>query len=69
MKPHMHMGHVLRFSTATIIGFVIMGAIILCGFQRYRSKMPFGATCSAVLSAACHQPRPDDAEAYRFPIQ
>jgi hypothetical protein len=28
-----------------------------------------GATCSAVLSAACHQPLPDDAEAYKFPLQ
>lgn len=28
-----------------------------------------GATCSVVISAACHQPLPDDRDAYRFPVQ
>ena len=31
-----------------------------------------GATCSAVISAACHQPLPDDQDAqdaYKFPVQ
>jgi hypothetical protein len=45
-------------------------AIILCGWlRRYSGKMPMGATCSAIISAACHQPLPDDQEAYKFPIQ
>jgi hypothetical protein len=28
-----------------------------------------GATCSAVISAACHQPLPDDKDAYKFAVQ
>jgi hypothetical protein len=28
-----------------------------------------GATCSAVISAACHQPLPADKEAYKFAVQ
>jgi hypothetical protein len=28
-----------------------------------------GATCSAVISAACHQPLPGDIEAYKFAVQ
>lgn len=31
--------------------------------------MPMGATYSVVISAACHQPLPDDRDAYKFPVQ
>lgn len=31
--------------------------------------MPLASTCSAAISAACHQPLPDDQEAYMFPVQ
>lgn len=31
--------------------------------------MPLASTCSAAISASCHQPLPDDRDAYRFPVQ
>jgi hypothetical protein len=46
-----------------------MSAVLICGLQRYKGGMPMGATCSAVISAACHQPLPGDKDAYRFPVQ
>jgi hypothetical protein len=52
-----------------IIGIFLTVAIILCGLWRYPGGIPLGATCSVVISAACHQPIPDDQDACRFPIQ
>lgn len=31
--------------------------------------MPLASTCSAAISASCHQPLPDDEHAYMFPVQ
>jgi hypothetical protein len=44
-------------------------AIIIIGLRHYPGGMPTGATCSVVVSAACHQPLPDDKDAYKFPVQ
>lgn len=57
------------FGLAMLVGLLLMSAVIICGLQRYQGGMPMGATCSAVISAACHQPLPHDKDAYRFPVQ
>lgn len=60
-----------RWQCSEIAGLLILFmviAIILCGFRRYTWGMPLGATFSAVISAACHQPLPDDRDAYMFSV-
>jgi hypothetical protein len=51
-----------------IFGFLTITGLISLGFRRYKGGMPIGATCSVVISAACHRPE-DDIEAYLFPVQ
>ncbi|KAH6663004.1 hypothetical protein B0J14DRAFT_645055, partial [Halenospora varia] len=53
--------------TSIIIGILLLVAIIVCGFRRYPSGMPLGATCSVVISAACH-PHQDDVNVFRLPV-
>jgi hypothetical protein len=54
--------------TALITGFFLTVTLLLAGIPRFRGGIPMGATCSAVISAACHRPL-DDKEAYKFPVQ
>jgi hypothetical protein len=54
--------------TAIVIGFILIIVIILYGRKRYPGGMPMGATCSAVISAACHPPC-EDKDAFKFPVQ
>ena len=51
-----------------IFGSVLIIAVLLCGgFRRYRPRMPLGASCSMVISAACH-PSPGDEDASLLPV-
>ncbi|KAL8722996.1 MAG: hypothetical protein Q9225_000612 [Loekoesia sp. 1 TL-2023] len=53
---------------AIIVGtFIMLGAVLL-GLRKYTSEMPIAATCSAVISAACHALE-DDSDAAVLPIQ
>ena len=54
---------------AIAIGASIMIASVLIGFRKYSAGMPLVSTCSAVISAACHQPWPHDKEAHLFPVR
>ncbi|KAF2117577.1 hypothetical protein BDV96DRAFT_489653, partial [Lophiotrema nucula] len=58
----------LPLFTAGNIVLVMVIAIVLGSLHHYPSGMPMGATYSAVVSAACHQPLPDDQDAYKFPV-
>ena len=51
------------------MGIVFVFALVLIGLRKYPAGVPFISTCSAAISAACHQPLPDDKNAYMFPVQ
>lgn len=44
---------------SVILGTIAVIAGILNGFRRYDAGMPLVGSCSAAISAACHQPRND----------
>ena len=53
------------YSCIAIITVIILGAIvvltgILNGFRRYKPGIPLVGSCSAAISAACHQPKEDN---------
>ena len=54
---------------AITIGATIVIASALMGLRKYPAGMPLVSTCSSVISAACHQPLPQDKEAYLLPVQ
>lgn len=65
----MHLTH-SDIAQAICIGLVwVLGVLILTLTRHYPATMPLGATCSAVISAACHQPLPEDEKAYMFPVK
>jgi hypothetical protein len=46
----------------------MIAILVGLGFRRYKGGMPLSATCSVIISAACH--RPDgDKEAHLFPVK
>ena len=45
--------------TVIILGTIVVALGILNGFRKYRPGMPLVGSCSAPISAACHQPRED----------
>ncbi|KAF9697560.1 hypothetical protein EKO04_004018 [Ascochyta lentis] len=49
-------------------GLFTMAMFLLAAAQKHVGNLPAGATCSAVVSAACHRPK-EDKEAYLFPVQ
>lgn len=53
---------------AIVIGFMLIIVMIIYGRKEYPGGMPMGATCSAVISAACHPPR-EDKDVFKFPVQ
>ncbi|PMD63797.1 uncharacterized protein K444DRAFT_492116, partial [Hyaloscypha bicolor E] len=54
--------------TSIISGTVMIAILVGLGFRRYKGGMPLSATCSVIISAACH--RPDgDKEAHLFPVK
>lgn len=55
--------------TALIISGILLIALLLLGLRRFPQGMPLASSCSAAISASCHQPLPDDQDAYRFPVQ
>ena len=42
--------------------------LILISMRRYPENVSLVSTCSAAICAACHQPLPDDGNAYMFPV-
>jgi hypothetical protein len=46
--------------TLTGCFWIITGAVILKSRKRIRMKLPFAASCSLVISAACHAPSSDE---------
>ena len=53
---------------AVAIGVVFLFGCLATGFRKHAGYMPKGATCSAVLSAACH-PFPEEEHIARSPVQ
>ncbi|KAG8534322.1 uncharacterized protein KY384_001166 [Bacidia gigantensis] len=54
----------IGYSCIAIITTIILGSFtilagILMGFRKYRGGMPLAGSCSAAISAACHQPSSD----------
>ena len=54
----------LGYSNIAIIFTVLLGSITLLlgaimGYRRFEGRMPLAASCSAAVSAACHQPTAD----------
>jgi hypothetical protein len=64
-----HMYQLTKIDTAIIIGLILVVVLVLCGYKRYPGGMPMGATCSAVISAACHPPLPEDKDAFKIHVQ
>ena len=55
--------------TAITIGATLVIAMVLIGLRKYQAGMPLVSTYSSVMSAACHQPLPQDKDAYLLPVQ
>jgi hypothetical protein len=54
---------------AMLFGMVLLVLLVFIGrYNKYPGYMRLGATCSAVISAACH-PYHGDEQAYLFPVQ
>ena len=53
--------------TVIILGSIVVALGILNGFRKYRPGMPLVGSCSAAISAACHQPR-EDVDAATLPL-
>ncbi|KAH7379202.1 hypothetical protein DE146DRAFT_307283 [Phaeosphaeria sp. MPI-PUGE-AT-0046c] len=52
----------------TVCFFILVGTVGLVGRKKIRTKIPFAASCSLVISAACHTPM-DDADAHLLPLR
>ena len=52
---------------AIFFGSIVVLLIILNGFRRYKPGIPLVGSCSAAISAACHQPK-DDSDAAIKPL-
>ena len=55
----------MGYSCIAIITTIFLGSIvvivgILIGFRRYKPGIPLVGSCSAAISAACHQPKEDE---------
>ncbi|KIW04336.1 uncharacterized protein PV09_04626 [Verruconis gallopava] len=53
--------------SSLILCFLMLASLILLGFRRYDGGLPLNATCSAVISAACHQPK-GERDAHLSPV-
>jgi hypothetical protein len=56
------------YHLAVVIGVVFLLGCLATGFRKHAGYMPKGATCSAVLSAACH-PFPEEKDSAKLPVQ
>jgi hypothetical protein len=48
--------------------FILVGTVGLIGHRKYKVNVPFAASCSLVISAACHAP-PNDREPHLKPLK
>lgn len=53
---------------AIVVGALMILSLVMLGYRQYEGGMPLNATCSVIISAACHRPE-DDKEAHLFPVQ
>ena len=58
----------MSFMTLTFAFYFLVGVVGLIGRQRIKVRLPFAASCSLVISAACH-PSADDSDAQVKPVQ
>lgn len=49
----------------TLCFFILVGTVGLIGRKKIKVRIPFAASCSLVISAACHTPRDDQGAHYR----
>jgi hypothetical protein len=56
------------FITMTIAFWLLVGAVGLIGRKKIKIQVPFAASCSLVISAACH-PTADDTGAHLRPLK
>jgi hypothetical protein len=56
------------FITLTICFWILVGIVGLIGRKKIKIQVPFAASCSLVISAACH-PTADDADAHLWPVR
>ena len=54
--------------TVIVLGMMVIAIGILNGFRKYRPGMPLVGSCSAAITAACHQPR-EDIDAATLPVR
>jgi hypothetical protein len=56
------------WTTLTACFLLLVGIVGLIGRKRFKVRLPFAASCSLVISAACHS-MPDDAAAHLRPVR
>jgi hypothetical protein len=49
----------LAMMATLLVGVCILAGILALGFRRLDCSMPLAGTCSAAISAACHESKPD----------
>lgn len=54
--------------TLVLCSFVLVGSVAWIGRRRMKIRIPFAASCSLVISAACHPP-PDDVDPHLRPVK
>lgn len=57
--PYLIQIHLLKPMVAVLLGMFMSTLFLFLAFRKHPGYMPTGATCSVVLSAACHQPLAD----------
>lgn len=58
----------LSFLTLCLAFYFVVVTIGLLGRRKFKARIPFAASCSLVISAACHPPK-DDWEVHLKPVK
>jgi len=58
----------ISFITLILCFYALVGSVAWIGRRQMRIRIPFAASCSLVMSAACHPP-PDDVDPHLRPVQ
>jgi hypothetical protein len=58
----------LSFLILYLAFLMLVVTVSLVGRRKFRTRIPFAASCSLVISAACHPPR-DDKDAHLRPVK
>ena len=58
----------ISFITLILCFYALVGSVAWIGRRQMRIRIPFAASCSLVMSAACHPP-PGDIDPHLRPVQ